>query len=717
MANQKKQPDDLQEKQQPADPEAGLPEQDSAAEAPETPAAEPASDEAPAEAADAPAETTDAADSEPAAGNAAETSAPDAAKPKETAAEEPQYSVKTLISDVKTLLTRYQLPDMLMPRCICLYFLLSGFWVMHLRKTDNIYPVDNWHEFVGKISEGNVLVGSLVFLIAGFLAMSSFSRALPKKGKIFDQMAAIGSVLFFDVALLWRKENFFLSAAIAFVSLVFIYYAIGKVKNRELLQKIPWQVSGGVVLVTAACVTIFVARTTIAKHNIFGTACHDFGLFVQMYHSLATTLKATTTCERDKALSHFYIHSSYIYYLLVPFYKMIPKAATLLAAQAILAVGGVIPTFLIARRHQVKGLSLIFICFAYCFSIAIIGPCYYDFHENAFLPTLLMWLFWALDAKKMIPAWIFSVLVCMVKEDAPLYIVCIGLFFFFENRSDKKRWHGVLMTVVSGVYMMFITSWLTAHGDGSVMTSIRFGNLMIDANGGLKEVIKNVLIDPSYFFSLLLHEDTLQFFLQVMLPLLFLPFCTKKLHRFWLMIPFVIMNMSVGAGYGYAANIGFHYIFGPFCLLLYASILNLDDMGDEKKQDLAIVLGSVAIVFFTGTITHQKYNLEAYAGSKEAFTKVDEVLDSIPKDARLAASAFFVSHCANRDELYLFDFNDCDQENNLILEPDRYDFITFGPNTDLGLFASPILEQLGFTIYEEYDGRVVVYKSPNYTGS
>ena len=313
----------------------------------------------------------------------------------------------------------------------------------------------------------------------------------------------------------------------------------------------------------------------------------------------------------------------------------------------------------------------------------------------------------------MIPAWIFAILVCMVKEDAPLYIVCIGLFFFFENRGDKKRWHGPVMTAASGIYMMFITSWLTKNGDGSVMTSIRFGNLMIDQEGGLKEVVKNVILDPSYFFSLLIHEDTLMFFLQVMLPLLFLPFCTKKIHRFWLMIPFAIMNRSVGAGYGYAANIGFHYIFGPVCLLIYAAILNMDDMGDEKKKDLAVVLGSSAIMFFFGTISCQISSIQSYEGGKEGFQKVDEVLDSIPKKGSLAASAFMVSHCWDRDELYLFDFNDCDQDNNRILEPDRYDFFVFGPNTDLGQFAAPILEQLGFTVYAEYDNRVVVYKSPN----
>ena len=116
--------------------------------------------------------------------------------------------------------------------------------------------------------------------------------------------------------------------------------------------------------------------------------------------------------------------------------------------------------------------------------------------------------------------------------------------------------------------MLFITNWLTKNGDGQLMTTTRFGPMMIDQSAGLTEVIKNVLLDPIFFFSLLIKEETLRFFLTVMLPLLFLPFLTKKIHRFWLMVPFIVMNLAIGAGYGYAADVNYHYVFGTGALLL-----------------------------------------------------------------------------------------------------------------------------------------------------
>lgn len=676
--------------------------------------------------ADTPTDTPDADTAAPTEPDQNDNSAP-AEQPAPSAAENPppeeQFSFKTLVRDVKGLLARYDLPDMLLTRFIGLYFLMSGFWVLYFRNKFMYRPVDNWREFVTSMTgTPTYLICSVIFLIAGFASLSSFSHLLPKHSRVIDQTVAIGGVLFFDIAMLWRVNNFFMTVAVAFVSLVFIYYALSKLPSRKPFRRISWTFCGAVCLAATVLITAFIASRTVYRHMIFGTACHDFGLFVQMYHYLSHGIHAFTTCERDRLLSHFNIHSSYIYYALVPFYKIAPKESTLLIAQAILAMGGAIPTFFIAKNHKYKGASLIFITFAYVFSISLISPCFYDFHENAFLPTLLMWLFFAIDRKNWILTWIMTVLVCIVKEDAPLYIICIGLFIFFEMKDDRKRWQGLTMAGLGGCYITFITKWLTANGDGSTMTTTRFGSMLISPDGGLGEVIRNVLIDPSYFFSLLVRESTLGFFLKVMLPLLFLPFLTKKIHRFWLMVPFIIMNLAIGANYGYAADIDYHYIFGPFCLLLYLTILNLDDISEEKQNDCAVMLGSAALIFFVGLPLHHLDTKESYINSQPGFEAVENALDTIPQDATVCAGAFFVSHCADRDQLYLYDFNDTNHENadrtvDVILEPDRYDFIVFGPNTELGQFSIPILESLGWTVFQEVPGRVIIYQSPDYVAA
>lgn len=629
----------------------------------------------------------------------------------ETAQESPpeKFSLKSFVGKIMGFLESFGIPDMALIRFIGAFFLVSGINIVIQRK-DDVLSVSKWGEFIP-----NVNVIFTVMLMAGvFLAMTAIYKVTPQKFRIIDQSFTIVSIIYFDVVLMWRSNDSYLSFGVMLISVVFIYYALSKIRNKKLYNKIPWWVCGIIVLAAAILVTVFISIFTVYRHRNFGTSTHDFGLFVQMYHSLAQDLTAVTTCERDKSLSHFYVHASYIFYALVPFYKAFPKEETLLIAQAVLAMGGVIPMFLMAKRHNLKGVSLIFMGFAYTFCAGIIAPCGYDFHENAFLPTLLMWLLWAVDGKKYVLFYVFSVLVCIVKEDAPLYVVCIGLYMFFENKGNIHRMHGLIMALFSGAYMMFITNWLTEHGDGQMMTSTRFGLLMIDSEGGLTEVIKNVLLDPAYFFSLFTKETTVLFFLQVLLPMLFIPFFTKKIHRFLLMIPFIIMNLVVGAGYGYAASIGYQYIFGPSCLLLYMCIINIDDMGQTRKQEIPVLLGVAALVVSLGTVSHNISYYENHEPSAEYYANLEEMLDEIPQDASVVCDTWLLPHIADRDEVYLLDNNDYNAATNEIIEPEKYDFFVVPVGTELTNNLLPLFEEMGITLYDEIPGRIQVYKSPLY---
>ena len=444
--------------------------------------------------------------------------------------EKKKITFRTLIRNISGFFVSIGIPDMFIVRFIGVFFLFSGVNISEISKS-KINSITQWKEFINEAS----FLKTIISMVSAFMFLTIVYRFMPKKFQIIDQSFAIASILYFDIVLLWRGNDIYLSIGTMLVSVVFIYYMMSKLRKKNVYNRIPWWIYGIVVLASAVLVTSFVALTSVCRHRNFGSSTHDFGLFVQMYHYLANDLTAVTTCERDKFLSHFYIHASYIFYALVPIYKLFPKEETLIIAQAVLAMGGVIPMFLIAKRHNMKGLALMFMGIAYIFCTGLIGPCYYDFHENCFLPTLLMWLLWAVDGKKYILFYIFSVLVCIVKEDAPLYVVCIGMYMFFENKKSIGRINGIVMALIAGGYMMFITNWLTENGDGQMMTSTRFGLLMIDPNGGLKEVVKNTLANPAYFFSLLVKEHTIKFFIQMMLPLLFLPFFTRKLNRYLLM--------------------------------------------------------------------------------------------------------------------------------------------------------------------------------------
>lgn len=599
-------------------------------------------------------------------------------------------------------------------RFIATFFIVAGINLANLKYVPEgkieRNPVSDWKGFVPEI---NILF--TVLLGAGiFLGLTLFYLFSPKKLKFTDQLFAVSGILYFDFLLLWQSGDVYLCLGTMIVSTVLIFYSVSKLDFHKLFNIIPWWTWGVFLFAVAAVVVGFISVTTISTHRCFGTAHYDFGIFYQMFHSLIDDGTAVTSCEREESISHFRIHASYIFYTLVPVFKMFPKAETLLIAQAVLSMGGVIPLFLIAKKHDFKGFSLFFMGLAYVFCIGIVNPCYYEFHENAYLPTLLMWLLWAVDRKNYVMFYIMSVLTCIVKEDAPLYVVCIGIYLFFEDKGRIRRMNGLIMALFAGAYMLFITNWLMKNGDGQMMMSSRFDILMIDSTAGLKEVVKNALLNPGYLFSLLIKESTLKFFMQIMAPLLFIPFFTKKIRRFLLMIPFIVMNLVIGAGYGYAADVGFQYVFGTTCLLLYMCVLNIDDMKDEIKPNTAVALGAAAVIMTTGMISTKISSYNYYQGDKEYFDSLDQMLATIPKEASVGTDSFLLPHVCDHKQISYFDEFDFDEEGK-IKNIEIFDFVALPVRNGSYESRRELLVNNGYELWSAIDGKCEVYVSPQNT--
>lgn len=615
-----------------------------------------------------------------------------------------------VVDKIKKLISVCGFPQMLMLRIFTAFFAVSAIMVSVLDK-DKIDPLTNSKDYMANVDFALLLMYCLI----GVLVITLVYIILPKKLQVIDPFCTIISVLYFDWKFLYMQNNVYATIGTALVSLVIIAYALGKFELHDFFDKGKWWYYGLAGLIACVAMIIYIAVCSICHHYIFMTFAVDFGLFVQSFHSLAENLTAVNSCERDMLMSHFNIHASYIFYLFVPIFKLFPYAETLLVLQAIFAMGGVVPLILILKERNFKGLSMLFFSFAYVCSISFIAPCFYDFHENAFLPTLLMWVLWAVDTKRYIPFYIFSALVCIVKEDAPLFIICIGLYLFFEQKKDsRRRFHGLLVAVLSAIYMLFITSWLIENGDGTNMTNWRFGHLMLESSDGMVDVLINALRNPGFLFSTLTTEATLPFLVQVMMPLLFMPFFTKKIHRFLLMLPFVITNLVVGAHYSYAGQIGYQYIFGPATLLVFMAVINVDDMSAKTRRNLPVLIFASSFIFFSGLETYNTYYYETYRDNKAYYDNSENILQSIPEDTVIGGESVFIAHLCDRKEVYIFDKDDLNADKTAVLEPDKYDFLVFRKNSEIYNTAVPLIEKEGFTLWKSAGSHFAIFKNPNY---
>ncbi len=531
-------------------------------------------------------------------------------------------------------------------------------------------------------------------------------------------MAAVFAAL--AVASLAASFTWALLAACGLILSVLVVYALKGWNGTGGPAPCPEKEKGALLTTAVATVLffLFVSIWTVCRIRSFVAPTFDFGIFSQMFHSMKTTGLPITTVERDGPLSHFAVHVSPIYYLLLPFYCLVPKPETLQVLQAAVLASAVIPLWLIGKE---KGLSP-YIRAALC-GVLLLYPAYaggasYDIHENAFLTPLILWLFYGIDRKNNWLTGIFGALTLMVKEDAAVYVAVIALYLLLRSVLRRDRWGkfaGALLLAGSVVYFAAVTGYLANSGDG-VMT-YRYKNFMYDGSSSLVTVIKAVLLCPMKAVFESVDKEKMQFIGLTMGVLVFLPVMTRRFERLILLIPYVLVNLM--SDYQYQHDIFFQYTYGATGCLFYLMAANLGDFSLDRKRMGALVL---ALALSAGCFGNQVFpkamqyprDCKTYASY---YDKIRQVLDTVPEDVSVAASTFYTTYLSQRQELY--DIRYASQEHvfqceYLVLSvTDQNSYKKYTTQTQTGYEAlTALMEEQGYEKIAEYEGRLEIYHRP-----
>lgn len=511
----------------------------------------------------------------------------------------------------------------------------------------------NGEDFISLSYAQDIFLGVLLLGILGFFALFSclafFCKDLPVDSWVL-LLFSFACCCYWSVAC-ENKENAFLTvlAVIVVFSMVVVTFIR---QNQPLLSSLSLGKRSTAFLVgvfgVISCGIIIVI--TVLRYRTFSSPNFDFGLFCNMFHNMKETGLPYVTSERDQLLSHFAIHISPIYYLLLPFYFVFPYPETLQVGQAIVLAAGIVPTVLLAKHFGLSNKLTVFVAGLYAFYPALSAGCFYDLHENCFLPVCLLFTFYFFEKKKYLPMYVSAALVLMVKEDAAIYLLVFAVFILL---SEKNVLHGSILAVLSLGYFFLATYLLREFGEG-VMTG-RFQNLILDKETGLFGAIKTVLLNPGYALAQLFTTskntwEKVAYVLQMLLPLGFLPFCTKKPSRWLLLAPILINLLSY---YVYQYDIGFQYHFGITAFLVYATLKNLPELTPPTKRTLlGIAAAACCCLYLTTVIPTQHYYVDRYVKNRDSYQRMEAFLDTVPEDASVCCSSFLLAHLADRDEIY-----------------------------------------------------------------
>ncbi|MBR6558961.1 MAG: DUF2079 domain-containing protein [Clostridia bacterium] len=508
-------------------------------------------------------------------------------------------------------------------------------------------------------------------------------------------------------------SEFFISLAVAAVYSLFTVYFIRK---NDLLWK-KWNPSSKTVWGFAIAFGIFcgviIGTITCYRHLRFSTPNFDFGLFVNMFHNMKECGLPLCTSERDVLMSHFVIHISPIYYLLLPFYMIFPSPLTLQIGQAVILASGVIPVILLCKQFKLSQKVTILTSFIYALYPALSIGCFYDLHENCFLTPLLLWVFYFFERNKWPWMYIFAALTLTVKEDAAIYLI---IFAIYAVVAKKKYYHGVLIILGSIAYFtialtilektsayyaeLYANSTPNPYINGPMIN--RFSNLILDQSKGLGGAVKTALLNPGYLLTqLFVTEDgdwgKILYFLKMFLPVGFIPFFTRKPSR-WLLIAPILMNLLTM--YVYQYNLKYQYHFGIIAFIFYATITNLPDLKFPVRRNIISVAAVFCLcMYLSSVIPVLNENHTDYNKNEEKYTQMEAILDTIPKDASVCCSTFLLSHLADRDEIYEIYYHD---------DVGDVDYVIFDTRGGIDNNQLTAFLNQGYEIKEEHPGMLTI---------
>lgn len=413
-----------------------------------------------------------------------------------------------------------------------------------------------------------------------------------------------------------------------------------------------------VVIFLAVLYIIHLTLVFVYKVKTFDGSTFDIGLFSQMFHRMSTDLTAITTLERDRVLSHFSVHISPIFYLMLPFYKLFPYVETLEVLQIWIVFSAVIPLrFLLSKLNLSKLVNIVTVLWFVLLPVLTTAGGYH-LHENCFLVPLIFWLFYFIVSEKQWGILISTVLLLFVKEDAFIYVISIGLYFLCQKRfnltNQTKKWLIATEFLLPFLYFALAMFLLSAFGEGGMVS--RFDAFLLKDENGILTVLKNLVLHPSFAISHLFMAKKLGYLFLMLTPMCFLPLFQRNWATYFLALPLIVINLLPDWPYQY--DIGFQYSYGSGALLFIMSLLALEDLKEHKYINEKMVISIIFIgIIFSGTFLHRltqnwAFNIGYYQQNKEKFDAIKYGLENLPEDASVVTEGGYTPALRKHQALY-----------------------------------------------------------------
>ena len=432
-----------------------------------------------------------------------------------------------------------------------------------------------------------------------------------------------------------------------------------------------------------ACVLFLVATIvfgyyTSLKYRSFNNHAFDFGIFAQMYERMAVSGIPETTLERSHMMSHFGVHFSPIFYLFLPGYWIFRSPIYLFYLQAGVAAAGVFAVWLIAGKLGLSGKMTLALELIYIFYPCLMNGTFYDFHENKFLTTIILFLFYFIISKRTLWTMVFSLLLLSVKEDAAIYLIVIALFVMIYRKEFLR---GAGMLVMAIVYFIIANNVVASVGTEGVMMG-RLSDYFVNGQQTYGSVFKTIFFDVGYLIKQCFKAEKIPFIMWMFAPVLFAPFMNKKISALILILP--ILPINIMQSWIYQSDVDFQYTYGIAALIFMAAVFAIIQFKTDRRRLVVIMAVIMCLVMSTALVFPKiKRNVSLYEQMDSAYgenglEEMEALAASVPADASVTASSSVAPHLYHVERVYIIMHNydslrDMGNDTDYYLLDTRYD--------------------------------------------
>ena len=257
---------------------------------------------------------------------------------------------------------------------------------------------------------------------------------------------------------------------------------------------------------------------SVLRFHSFATGRFDLGNMTQAVWSTAHGDPLAVTNLAGEQTSRLASHFDPILLLFAPLWLVWPSPSLLLVTQSLLLALGALPVFWLARKHLGSERTALGFALAYLLYPATQWVALAEFHPVALACPFLLFAFWYLDEDRLVPFALFAVLAGTTKEEVPLAVAGLGLWYALARR---QRAVGAAIAVAGVAASALAVGVVIPHFNEGEPSD--FYGRYDEVGGSALGILETAVTDPLKLLGVAFDARGLGYVLRLLAPVAFLP--------------------------------------------------------------------------------------------------------------------------------------------------------------------------------------------------